>query len=313
MDQRHKQQLAQRFGGRMLRQRLERQRLRHAEWFRKGRLRFGQRSLNWFCSLINIFCRMTGIYRLGYRQFHRLRLTEREVPLRRLPPGFDGFRILHLSDLHLDLDLSFTETLVKTLRDCRYDACVITGDFHNYTVGDHRPALEELRKVLEVLPPPVYGVLGNHDSIETVPLLEQLGLRMLLNEHVILRRGADEICLAGVDDPNIYQTDRLDRALRGVPPGMAVILLAHSPAIHRQAIKAGVDLLLAGHIHGGQICLPGGFMVFRNDPSPRQFWRGAWHAGETSGYTSRGTGACGVPLRYFCPPEAVVHVLRCKG
>ena len=294
----------------MLRLRLARQRARHDEWFRKGRFSIGQRSLNRLCSLINVICRATGLYVFGYRQFHRLRLTERTVTLPRLPPEFDGFRLLHLSDLHLDLDTSLTDTIIKAVRDCRYDACVITGDFHNYTVGDHRPALEELRKLMEVLPQPVYGVLGNHDSIETVPLLEELGLRILLNEHVVLQRGAASLCLAGVDDPNIYQTHRLDKALRGIPVHIPVILLTHSPAIHQEAIDAGVDLMLAGHIHGGQICLPGGFIVFKNDPSPRQFWRGAWHKDRTCGYTSRGTGACGVPLRFFCPPEAVIHILR---
>lgn len=309
MDRRQTQLLAQRFGGHTLRQRLALQVQRHDEWYRGGP-RIANRPLNWLCSAIRWSCRLTGLYGIGYRQFHRLRLSRRELTLERLPRAFDGFRILHLSDLHLDLDRSFTETLVRTLAGCAYDLCVMTGDYRNFTVGDPRPALAELRRVLDVLPPPVYGVLGNHDSIESVPDIEAMGMRVLLNEQVLIRRGDAALCLAGIDDPNVYQTHRLDRALRGAPPDAPVVLLSHSPVIHAEAAHAGVDLVLAGHIHGGQICLPGGHILLRNDLSPRKVWRGLWREGRTQGYTSRGTGACGVPLRFFCPPEAVVHVLR---
>lgn len=311
MDRRQRQRLEQRFGARMLRQRLDLQLLRHDDWFRRGP-RIPKRPLNWICGSIRVLCRATGLYGFGYRQFHRLRVTRRDVVLDRLPESFDGYRILHLSDLHLDLDTSFTASLLKALDGCEYDACVVTGDFRNYTVGDHGPAMDQLRIVLAALRQPVYGVLGNHDSIESVPVIEAMGMRMLLNEHVVLRRGEAAVCLAGVDDPNVYQTHRLDRALAHVPKGMPVVLLAHSPAIHREAVAAGVDLVLAGHIHGGQICLPGGAIVLRNDASPRRVWRGAWREGGTQGYTSRGTGSCGVPLRFFCPPEIVVHVLRSR-
>lgn len=309
MDRRQKQQLAQRFGGHALRQRLALQTLRHDEWFRGG-TRISRRPLNWLCGAIRVACRMTGLYGVGYRQFHRVGVTRRDVALERLPPEFDGFRLLHLTDLHLDLDTSFTATLLKALDGCEYDLCVMTGDYRNYTVGEQGPALDELRKVLAALRAPAYGVLGNHDGIESVPEFEEAGMRMLLNEHVLLRKGCAVLCLAGVDDPNVYQTHRLDRALRGVPKNTPTVLLTHSPAIHAEATAAGVDLVLAGHIHGGQICLPGGGILLRNDLSPRRVWRGAWREGKTQGYTSRGTGSCGVPLRFFCPPEIVLHVLR---
>ena len=116
---------------------------------------------------------------------------------------------------------------------------------------------------------------------------------------------------AFVDDDLIHRAaDGAAGAVRGTPSGAPVVLLAHSPSIHAEAAGAGVDLVLAGHLHGGQICLPGGCILLGNDRSPRRVWRGAWREGRTQGYTSRGTGACGVPLRFFCPPEAVVHVLR---
>ncbi len=311
MDRRQKQQLAQRFGGHALRERLRLQLVRHDEWFRGGP-RITSRPLNWICGMIRVACRMTGTYGIGYRQFHRPRITRQTVGLERLPPDFDGFRILHLSDLHLDLDASFTESLLAVMALCEYDLCVMTGDYRNFTVGDPGPALSQLKHVLASLHTPCYGVLGNHDSIESVPMIEAMGMRMLLNEHVVLQRGGASVCLAGVDDPNVYRTHRLDRALRGVPADMATLLLSHSPAIHKEAADAGVDLVLAGHIHGGQICLPGGGIILRNDLSPRRVWKGLWREGRTQGYTSRGVGSCGVPLRFFCPPEIVVYTLRSR-
>lgn len=309
MNRRQKQMLVQRYGGRTLRRRLALQLQRHADWY-SGGYNSATRPMNRLSAFVGLIFRLTGLYYWGHRQFHNLKVTSREVYLKRLPSEFDGFRILHLSDLHLDLDRSFTATLCKSLQDCNYDICVITGDFRNYTVGDPGPALAELKLVMEVLPQPVYGVLGNHDSIESVPELEELGVRMLLNEHTLIVRENAILCLAGVDDPNIYQTHRLDRALKGVPKGTAIVLLSHSPQIHLEAAGAGVDLVLAGHLHGGQICLPGGHILLRNDMSPRKLWRGSWKEGNTLGYTSRGTGACGVPLRFFSPPEAVVHILK---
>ncbi len=308
-DRRLRRQLAQRLGGHALRRRRALQLQRAAEWDRGGDRGSG-RALCRLSGSARLVFRCLGLYGMAHRAFHRIEPIERDVLLERLPPAFDGLRMLHLSDLHLDLDPRFPETLIGVLRGCRCDLCVMTGDYRNFTVGDDRPALRELARVLQSLPVPCYGVLGNHDAVESVPAMEALGLRMLLNEHVVLRRGGQALCLAGVDDPNIYRTDRLDRALRGVPGDMPVVLLSHSPAIHAEAARAGVDLVLAGHLHGGQIRVPLLGALIRNDRSPRRFWRGAWRDGPTQGYTSRGTGACGVPLRLFCPPEAVVHVLR---
>lgn len=309
INRRQRQWLKNRFGAKTLKRRLERQE-RRAEERKRGRLCLAGRPPNILGALVRgVFC-ATGLYGVGYRQFHDLKVSENTLELRRLPAEFDGFRILHLSDLHLDLDTSLTDTIIRALDGCRYDICVITGDYRNYTVGDPEPALHELSRLMEALPAPVYGVLGNHDNVETVPAMEAMGMRILLNESVAIKRGPKTMYLAGVDDPGIYRTHRLDRALRDIPQLSTVILLSHSPIIYREAAAAGVDLVLAGHLHGGQICLPGGGIILRNDRSPRRVASGEWSEKDTLGYTSRGTGACGVPLRLFCPPEAVVHILR---
>ncbi len=256
--------------------------------------------------------RATGLWGVARRNYLDVRVTEREQPLEGLPAGFDGYRVLHLSDLHLDLDTALTDRLLKVLDGVRADLCVITGDYRNFTIGETEPAVAEFRRLKTVLPMPVYGVMGNHDSLEQVLPMEAAGLRMLLNEREVLERGGDRICLAGIDDPNVYGTHRLRHALHGIPADMFKILLSHSPAAYREASEAGVGWMLAGHLHAGQICPPWGGIYLRNDKSPRRCWVGPWREGRMEGYTSRGTGGCGVPLRMFSPPEAVVHVLRSR-
>lgn len=254
--------------------------------------------------------RLAGLHGIAYRQFHHIRLRRNGVRLPNLPSELDGFRILHLSDLHLDLDPSFTDSLIARLRSLSCDLCVITGDFRNLTVDHPDHFMEHARRLVPHLPPPVFAVLGNHDSLDMVAPFEALNVRFLLNENAWISRGAQGLALIGIDDPNIYKTHNLARALRGVPDGAVRVLLSHSPAIHRDLKGREIDLVLTGHTHGGQICLPGGRILLRNDPSPSHMLRGAWRHGLTRGYTSGGTGACGAPLRLNCPAEITLHTLR---
>lgn len=112
-----------------------------------------------------------------------------------------------------------------------------------------------MRRLQSVLKGSVYGVLGNHDTILMVPGLEEMGIHVLLNEYEPITRGADTIYLAGIDDAHYYRMDNLEKAVGKIPQGEFTILLSHTPGIYRQAARAGFDLLLSGHTHGGQICL----------------------------------------------------------
>ncbi len=267
-------------------------------------------ALGRFSHGISAIFHMLGLYGHANRHFRNIAVRRNTVHLRRLPPALEGYRMLHLSDLHIDLDPGLVDVWIQRLKPLEYDVCVITGDFRNQTFGSSRPVLRLMRRLRQHIKAPIFAVLGNHDFLESVEPLEALGIRFLLNEHTLLRHAGAALALIGIDDPNIYRTHDLSRALAGVPAGVPRILLSHSPSIFKEAMAAKLDFVLAGHTHGGQICLPGGWIVLRNDSSPRRLLRGAWRVGDTQGYTSPGTGSCGVPLRLFCQPEITLHVLQ---
>lgn len=269
----------------------------------------------WLRPIASIGLHLTGLWWPGRRNYLSVRVREETFTLARLPASFDGFTILHLSDLHFDLDRDFPAVLARVLETIRgrYDIVAITGDFNNYTVHRTTEALRcTARMVRQSLSAPAYGVLGNHDSLLDVPAFEEAGMRILLNESVTIRRGGDSLLLAGIDDPNIFKTGDLASALAARNPGEPCVLLAHAPACFAEAASKDVDLLLCGHVHGGQICTPGGgILPWRNWRFPHHVRRGRWREGELQGYTSFGTGACGIPIRFNCPPE--VTLIRLKA
>ncbi len=301
--------LGTRLGQRQLRRRLAIEQERIHEHRRLLSPRFTAFKMRVLRPLLACGLRATRIYDRGYRQFCDLRVVEHSLPLRRLPPEFDGFAILQLSDLHIDLDLALVEVVETVLRKVEFDLCVMTGDYRNSTVGSWHAAVSGMQRLLRRINVPVYAILGNHDFLDMVPPLERAGMRFLLNESVRLERAGSGIHLVGIDDPNIYRTHNLARALRHTNPRNPTILLSHSPVIYREAARRGVDAVLAGHTHGGQICLPDGRIVVRNDRSPRHLLRGPWRYENLLGYTSPGTGACGLPVRFHCPPEVTLHTL----
>jgi predicted MPP superfamily phosphohydrolase len=254
--------------------------------------------------------KLSGLYRRGYRNFQSVRVVERDLCHPRVPASLEGLRILHLSDLHLDLDPGIGDIIAERVRDLEYDLAVLTGDFRNTTKADAGPSVRQTRKLLAALRPPLYGILGNHDFVEIVPPLERAGLRFLLNEVEVIERGGVRLYLGGVDDAHFYKTHDLARVREAIPDDGFSILLCHSPEPFHEAASHGFDIMLCGHTHGGQICLPGGVALIKVCDVPRRLLAGGWTFRGMVGYTSVGTGSCGVPLRFFCPPEATVHILR---
>ncbi len=269
---------------------------------------------NWYSvhGLIRHVLRLCGLHGRGRRNARDIRVTRNEIVVPRLPKVFDGFTLLHLSDLHLDMSPDMPAALAAAVDGLSYDVCVLTGDFRARTFGPWKPALEAMARVIPLLSGPLYGVLGNHDTVRMLPGLEAMGVRLLMNETVKLERQGAAIYLAGIDDPHYYRADNLEKAVEAIPPEAVTILLAHSPEIYRNAAYAGCDLLLCGHTHGGQICLPGGIPLLRNADAPYRLCAGRWRYGRMQGYTSRGCGVSVVDVRLNCPPEVTLHTLRAQ-
>jgi predicted MPP superfamily phosphohydrolase len=146
-----------------------------------------------------------------------------------------------------------------------------------------------------------------------VPGLEEMGIRMLLNEAEALVRGDQRIHLVGVDDAHYYRLDNIEKAVSQLSGDEFSILLSHTPEIYRQAACADFDLLLSGHTHGGQICLPGAIPITLDAKLPRRMGSGVWKYRDMAGYTSVGVGSSIVPARINCLPEIALHHLRCGG
>jgi predicted MPP superfamily phosphohydrolase len=252
-----------------------------------------------------------GLYRRATRNSIDYRLVNVQTSLPKLPPEFEGYRILHLSDLHLEGIVDEGEQLKETLRSLDFDVCVITGDFRFSTYGHYGNAVRRMEGLMDVLscPQGIFGILGNHDCIEMVPSLESMGIKILLNEAVPIEREGKTVWMVGVDDTHFYQTCDLEKALEGLPSTDPKILLAHSPEIVERAASSDVDFYLCGHSHGGQICLPGSVPIFGNIRNKRKFLAGKWEHQGMTGYTSSGTGASGLSVRLSCQPEITLHHL----
>jgi len=156
---------------------------------------------NWYSahSIIRNALRLTGLYGRGRRNAERVELRHNRVALPSVPKAFDGFKILHISDMHVDMNPGAMRQLEALVTGLSYDICVLTGDFRAQTYGPFDATLEGLASVRARLAGPVFGVLGNHDSIRMVPAMEEMGIRMLLNEAEVIARGDERLHLAGIE------------------------------------------------------------------------------------------------------------------
>ena len=303
--------LGARLGPSLLRQRLRRQANLRARLVHQGEGPLVIERVMPVDRMIENLLRVTGLAARGQANCLDIRTIVREQPLAYLPASFDGFRLLHISDLHLDCVEGLTDRLIDLIARTPHDLAVITGDFADHPAGYFHDCLPDIARVAGALGPGALAILGNHDIIEITPHLEAAGLRVLLNENTATTRGSDKLWFAGIDDPHFYRTHDLEAARRGIPQGACSILLSHSPETFEDARHCGFNFMLSGHTHGGQICLPGGIAIVRNGRCPPAQFVGAWSHHGLHGYTSAGTGSCGVAARFNCPPEITVHVLRC--
>jgi uncharacterized protein len=260
--------------------------------------------------IIRNVLKATGLYWRARRNAERILITHNVVRLKKLPPLFDGFTILHISDLHVDMNEIAMKNLMELVGGVHYDLCVLTGDYRGASLGPFQAALDGVAEVRAHLKEPIYGVLGDHDTIQMVPGLEAIGIRILLNECETIVRGDQQIYLAGIDDAHYHRVDNIEKAALLIPHGEFSILLSHTPEVYRLAAHANFDLMLSGHTHGGQVCLPGSIPVTLDAVLPRRMGSGPWQYHNMIGYTSVGAGSSVVPVRLNCPPEITLHRLR---
>lgn len=267
---------------------------------------------NWYSihSVIRNVLRLCGLYWRGRRNAERITVKTNSPECEKLPASFDGFTILQISDTHVDMNQRAMRRLAGLVSQLDYDVCVLTGDFRGKTYGPYQQALAGMAELVAHLRPPIYGVLGNHDTIRMLPGLEAAGIRMLQNECATIERGTDKLYLAGIDDAHYFRVDNIEKAAAEIPEGAFCVLLSHTPEIYRQAANAGFDLLLSGHTHGGQICLPGAIPITLDSVLRRRMGSGAWRYGRMHGYTSVGVGSSVVAVRFNCPPEITLHRLQ---
>jgi uncharacterized protein len=260
--------------------------------------------------VIPAILKLVGLYRRGCRNATQIQIKRNYVRSTNLPKVFDGFTILQLSDLHVDVSRDAMERLTPILQKIDYDLCVLTGDYRGETYGPYDETIAGMARICSALRKPIYGVLGNHDTVRMLPDLEQMGIRMLVNECEIIRRDGECIYLSGVDDGHFYLMDNIEKAASGTPGDAFSILLSHTPEVYEEVAHVDFNLMLSGHTHGGQICLPGGIPIILNSVLPRHMGCGAWTYRGMSGYTSVGVGSSKIAVRFNCPPEITLHYLQ---
>jgi len=159
-----------------------------ARMLRRGLHFFHPRKWRRSPTIIRSALKLTGLYRRARKNAERIQIRHHDIQLPRLPTSFDGFTLLQISDLHVDMNDGAMQRLIELLPGLAYDLCVLTGDYRGKTFGPIDATIAGMARVCAHIVAPIFGVLGNHDSIRMVPELEEMGIRMLLNESETLER-----------------------------------------------------------------------------------------------------------------------------
>jgi predicted MPP superfamily phosphohydrolase len=248
-----------------------------------------------------------------YNTRHLPDVVRVSIPIRGLPDALEGFRIIQISDLHISptMKTGYVQSIVDQVNDLHPDVIAFTGDLADGPVSFFRNEATPLKDLSANYGS--YFVTGNHEYYAGVRSwleeVDRLGFTVLLNSHRIIKRGSGSILLAGVTDYNAGRfnashTSDPNRAIYGAPESNVKILLAHQPRSIFASAKAGFDLQISGHTHGGQI-YPWQFLVYLQQP----YLAGLNLHEETWVYVSRGTGYWGPPLRLGAPSEIAVITL----
>lgn len=248
-----------------------------------------------------------------------LALERAVIPIKGLPPGFEGMKVAVISDVHYPKNISrgFVDRACRLAMSESPDLVVLPGDFVDG--HDRSKRVPDMRGLYDRLKAPlgVWGSVGNHDvALGQGPVLREIArntpVQMLENEHVVLRRGADELCLASVGDL-WYGVVDLERALRGVPQSMPRLLLSHNPDLAEDLSpgRTRVDLQISGHTHGGEVLVPG--LSFTPSKYGDKFRQGLAAGRSHRVYVTRGIGSPRF-ARFMARPEvSLLTLVRSPG
>jgi len=269
-----------------------------------------------FGKILRILLKIFSLESAGSRNAMEIKVKGVNIALENLPAAFDNTRILFMSDLHIGGLRSLGERIIEETAGLDYDFCVLGGDYslaRTESLAESYCGLAEVASRLAEKTA-VYAVLGNYDRYEVGELLNERGVKVLINEGVGIEKDGEKIYLAGLDDCCGYHADDIELASSDAGDLGFKIMVTHSSQNYSQVAEAGYSLLLAGHTHGGQICLPGGFApAFVSFlPMPPKMMKGLWSWRQTTGYTTSGVGVSGVFVRFFCPGEITIITLKRK-
>ncbi len=258
--------------------------------------------------------RYSGLLAWGRHQALQLRYQHQCLALPSLPKAFDGYRILQLSDLHIDALPGLEQHLCAFLQGIEVDLCVWTGDYRKRLFADAGSVLTSMQHIMAQVQSKDGHVLvfGNHESSDLLAGFEALGFQVLCNETMQLQRQGQTLLCTGVDDTLDFASAAIEQAVRQTPE-QAKLLLTHAPDdwLAGLAVEHAYAAYLCGHTHGGQICLPNGRVVVSRAACSHAMARGLWQRGSMLGYTCSGIGVSRIPVRFFCPPELPVFQLCC--
>lgn len=238
-----------------------------------------------------------------------------DVHVRGLDPRLEGYRLVHLSDLHVGALTPpwWARRWIDRANDERADAVVVTGDLVTSGVAFHE-AIADLIGGLRGKDG-VFCSMGNHDYFgegePLISLMRSRGATVLRNEGILLERDGAAMYLAAIDDTWTKRAD-LDRALAQRPEGIPTVLLAHDPDRFPQIAKRGVDLVLSGHTHGGQIAVPFLARWINASKLAHHYHLGIYELGDSTLYVHPGLGTTGPPIRLGVAPAVVVLTLRAR-
>lgn len=240
-------------------------------------------------------------------------ITDIDIFLRRLRPAHDGLRIVHLTDIHHGLytPLEEVQRAVQLTNSLCPDVVAITGDFVTLSPVYIAPVARTLGKLRARLG--VFAVLGNHDfhvdPDKVTRALVAQRIHVLRNSHCALNVGGATLWMIGVDDI-WWRAANLPAAMHRIPARDTKILLCHNPRGVRRAAERGIDLVLSGHTHGGQVRLPVVGSIYGRSKFGRRFIEGWNRLDGTQIYINRGIGKVLVPVRFGCPAEIACLRLR---